>query len=185
MALLPIYTYGTPVLRKKAASLRRVDNSVVELIMNMFETMRKAGGIGLAATQVGELHRVITIDLSEMEDHHDQKPLVLINPTIVAGDGNWKMEEGCLSIPDVRDEVERAEHIRIRYKDTNFKDVELEADRMLTRVILHEIDHLNGVLFVDHLSPERLKAHEEELKKIERGEMEVDYPVVAASLPTS
>jgi peptide deformylase len=120
-----------------------------------------------------------------MEDHHDQKPLVLINPTIVASEGSWKMEEGCLSIPDVRDEVERAEHVRIRYKDTTFQDIVIDADKMLTRVILHEIDHLNGVLFVDHLTPERLKIHEEELNRIERGDMEVDYPVIAASVPTS
>jgi len=183
MPLLPIYTYGTPVLRKKAAPVGVVGNDVVELVMNMFETMRKAGGIGLAATQVGELRRVITIDLSEMEERHEDKPLVLINPVIVVNEGVSRMEEGCLSIPDVRDQVERPEFIRIRYQDSNFQENELQADRMLSRVIQHEIDHLNGVLFLDHLSADQLKAHEEELQRIKRGEMEVDYPVIAASVP--
>ncbi len=179
MAILPIYTYGAKVLRKRAKPVRQVDAEILALSMNMFETMRHANGIGLAATQVGELHRVIVVDISDTDDHKDFKPLTIINPVIIHSEGMCTIEEGCLSIPDVRDSVERSEHVEITYKDSNFKDVRLEADGILARVLLHEIDHLNGVLFLDHLTKEQLAAHAEELKKIEAGEITVDYPVIS------
>ncbi|HTK81961.1 MAG TPA: peptide deformylase [Bacteroidota bacterium] len=181
MSVLPIYTYGATVLRKKAKPVTTVTDEIVKLIMDMYETMHAANGIGLAATQVGSLHRVIVIDISDLEETKDIKPLTLINPEVRSQDGAWVVEEGCLSIPNLRDEVERAEIIHVRYKDTNFKDVELDAAGLLGRVILHEIDHLNGVLFIDHLSEEKKKTHTEELKQIQRGEMEVSYPVVTAT----
>lgn len=181
MPVLPIYTYGTSVLRKKAKAVPSVSDDVVRLIMDMFETMHAANGIGLAATQVGSLHRVIVIDISDLEETKEVKPLALINPEVVAGEGTWVVEEGCLSIPGVRDEVERQETIRLRFKDANFKDAELEAGGLLARVILHEIDHLNGVLFIDHLPGPKKKHHAKMLKEIQRGEMEVTYPVVTAT----
>ncbi|MBI1805746.1 MAG: peptide deformylase [Ignavibacteria bacterium] len=180
MSVLPIYTYGAPVLRKKARPVKQVTDEIVKLVVDMFETMHKANGIGLAANQVGSPVRVIVIDVSEMEEMKDVKPLTLINPQIVHQTGMWVMEEGCLSIPEVRDDVERAESITLRYKDSNFHDLELEVGGMLARVILHEIDHLNGVLFIDHLSPEKKKIHADRLKQIQRGEMEVSYPVTTA-----
>ena len=127
MSVLPIYTYGTSVLRKKAKPVTAVTDEIVKLVMDMFETMHAANGIGLAATQVGSLHRVIVVDISDVEETKGVKPFTLINPELVSEEGAWVVEEGCLSIPNVRDEVERAETLRVRFKDANFKDVELEA----------------------------------------------------------
>jgi peptide deformylase len=182
MSVLPIYTYGTDVLRQKARPVKEITDEVVKLIMDMFETMRKANGIGLAANQVGKLHRIIVLDVSDIEELKDVKPLTLINPEVISQEGKWIMEEGCLSIPEVRDEVERAETITVRFKDTNFQDIKADVGGLIARVILHEIDHLNGVLFLDHLSAAKRKLHREKLKSIERGEMEVVYPVVTAQV---
>lgn len=185
MAILPIYTYGTKVLRKKARPVKHVSDEILSLIVNMFETMRNANGVGLAATQVGQLHRVVTIDISDAEDEKEFKPLVLINPEIVTEKGALNMEEGCLSIPDVRDAVERPESITIRFQDANFVQNELKASGLLGRVLQHEIDHLNGVLFTDRLTTEQQETHTDALKKIQRGDMNVDYPVISSdSMPT-
>lgn len=181
MSVLPIYTYGASILRKKAKPVTAVTDEIVKLVMDMFETMHAANGIGLAATQVGSLHRVIVIDISVLEETKYVKPLTLINPEVLSEANTWVVEEGCLSIPDVRDEVERAETIRVRFKDANFNDVELDVSGLLGRVILHEVDHLNGVLFIDHLPSEKKKAHTKILRQIQRGEMEVSYPVVTAT----
>lgn len=181
MSVLPIYTYGAPVLRKKATPVKKVTNEIVKFIMDMYETMHKAQGIGLAATQVGSLHKILVIDVSEVDDMEEVKPMTLINPEIVGRDGSWVMEEGCLSIPEVRDDVERAETIRVRYNDTNLDQIETEFTGLLARVILHEIDHLNGVLFIDHLTDDQQQVHKEALKQIQRGEIEVSYPVVTAA----
>jgi peptide deformylase len=180
MAVLPIYTYGAPVLRKKAKPVVDVSDEIITLVMDMFETMRSANGIGLAATQVGSLQRVLVVDISELEETKGYPPLTVINPEVVTQEGNWVMEEGCLSIPDVRDDVERAERVIVRYKDAKFHDVEIEAGGILRRVLLHEIDHLNGVLFIDHISSIKRKLHHKALKQIQRGEVEVSYPVVTA-----
>ena len=181
MSILPIYTYGASELRKKAKPVTAVTDDIVKSVMDMFDTVHNANGIGLAATQVGSLHRIIVIDISDMEETKDVKSLTLINPEVISEEGSWVMEEGCLSIPDVRDEVERSEKIRVRYKDAKFHDVEMEASGLLGRVILHEIDHLNGVLFIDHLPSAKKKLHNKTLKQIQRGEMEVNYPVVTAA----
>ncbi len=196
MSILPIYLFGTEVLKKKAKPVESLDDSTVKLIYDMFETMHKANGIGLAATQVGDLRRVITIDISdvtepsaegEMEDMaHPTSPdlprtLALINPEILNENGTWSMEEGCLSLPDVRGEVERAEKIRIRFRDAEFKEQRLLADGLLARVILHELDHLNGVLFVDRVKKARRSLLLPKLRKIRKGEVETDYPVITAA----
>src|SRR5262245_9145883 len=133
MPVLPIYTYGTAPLRKKAQAVKELTDEIIALIMDMFETMHQANGIGLAANQVGVLKRVIVIDLSDMEETKNLKPLVLINPAVVSDEGSWTMEEGCLSIPDVRHDVERKATITVRYKNADFKDVRLEADGILAR----------------------------------------------------
>lgn len=181
MAILPIYIDGSPILRKKAKPVKQLSDDVIQLIMDMFETMRHASGIGLAANQVGVLQRIITVDISEVEGMENFKPLALINPEIIEQKDKLVMEEGCLSVPDVRDEVERDKIIKVRYKDTNFNYVELEADDLLARVILHELDHLNGLLFIDRLSPAKRKAHAEVLKKIRCGEIETKYPIITAA----
>ena len=183
MSVLPIYLYGTDVLRKKAKPVQKISNETIKLIIDMFETMRKAQGIGLAANQVGALERVITIDVSEVEGLEHVKPLTLINPEVVSREGKLSVEEGCLSLPDIRAEVERDEMIIIKYRDTNFHMQELEAGGLLARVILHEMDHLDGVLFTDYLSKEQLKDHKDALKQIQQGDAEVAYPVITGINP--
>ena len=183
MSVLPIYTYNQPVLRKKAKPIRAVDDALIKFIEDMFDTMHKSNGIGLAANQVGSLQRVIVIDVSDMEETRDLKPMVMINPEVVSENGIWTMEEGCLSIPDIRDEVERADAITVRYKDLEFKDRQLETKGLLGRVILHEIDHLDGVLFIDHLSTEKQKLLRGRLNKIRNGDVDVTYPVVPEFSP--
>jgi peptide deformylase len=195
MSILPIYLFGTEVLKKTAKSVASLDDSTVKLIYDMFETMHEANGLGLAATQVGDLRRVITIDISDVTEPNAEgetedtmhptspdlpKTLALINPEILREDGTWIMEEGCLSLPKLHDEVERADKIHIRYYDADFKKQELSADGLLARVILHELDHLNGVLFVDRVSRTKRSMLLPKLRKIRKGEIEVDYPVVTA-----
>lgn len=195
MSALPIYLYGSDVLRKKAKPVQEFDNSLLKLIIDMTETMRKANGIGLAATQVGVLKRVIVIDMSAVEESlrekeeeeesprdngAEKKTLVLINPEIIREDGECDIEEGCLSIPDVRAEVSRSESIRVKFRDMNFQEVDMVADKILARVMLHEIDHLNGVLFIDHLTKTKRALLNSELRKIKKGEVDTVYPVISA-----
>ena len=195
MSILPIYLFGTKILKKTAKPIELLDDSTVKLIYDMFETMHEANGLGLAATQVGDLRRVITIDISdvtepnaegETEDTmhptspHLPRTLTLINPEIISEEGKWLMEEGCLSLPNLRGEVERAEKVRVRFHDAEFKEQELLADGLLARVILHELDHLNGILFVDRVSKTKRSLLLPKLRKIRKGEIEVDYPVVTA-----
>jgi peptide deformylase len=198
MSLRPIYLFGSDVLREKARPVRELSDGIIQLVSDMVQTMHHAGGIGLAANQVGELHRVLVVDLGaveearreEQEGHtpesealpREVKTLVVINPEILHQEGLWKMEEGCLSIPEVRADVERAEKIRVRFRDGSFKEVEMEADGLLGRVLLHEVDHLNGVLFIDHLSTAQRAMLKPRLRKIKKGDVETRYPVVAGLL---
>jgi peptide deformylase len=180
LSVLPIYLDGTPPLRKKAKPVTKIDDATIKLIMDMFETMHTADGIGLAANQVGVLKRIIVIDISCVEEFNDIKPFALINPEVIYEEGKCTMEEGCLSVPDIRAEVERSKIIRIRYKDTNFEDVEIEATDLLARVILHEYDHLNGVLFIDYVPKAKRKEFIEQLEKISNGTVETKYPIVSS-----
>lgn len=180
MSILPIVTYGHPVLRQKAEPVTQ-DDDIRGLVEDMYETMRNAQGIGLAANQVGVPKRIIVIDLSDFEAYKDMQPVILINPEIVDQTGEWEMEEGCLSIPVVRDTVSRSEYVHVRYKDIDFENREIKTDGILGRVILHEIDHLNGVLFLDHLSPGRRKIHKGVLLDIKRGELDIPYPVISSA----
>ena len=178
MSVLPIFLYGQPVLRRKAHPLKRIEGDVAQFAADMSETMQKANGVGLAATQVGDLRRIIVVDPSVMEEYKDQPPIAMINPEILTSDGTWELEEGCLSIPELREQVTRAETVRVHFQDLEFREQELTAAGMLGRVIQHEIDHLNGVLFIDRLNPLKRKLLRGRLNKIERGEVEVEYPVV-------
>jgi len=148
MALLPILHFPDPRLRKVAAAVDHVDARVRRLVEDMLATMYHAPGIGLAAPQVNVLQRVITIDLSE---HHDQ-PLCLINPEVIATEGAVETEEGCLSVPEVYETVRRAEWVRVRALDVDGNPCQIEAEGLLAVCIQHEIDHLDGKLFVDYLS---------------------------------
>lgn len=195
MAVLPVYTYGQPVLRKRAKAVKDVSPELRRFVDDMFETMHHANGIGLAANQVGSLDRVIVIDISDLDEKEHEgvgeaataesvsdgiTRLALLNPEVVSETGKWKMEEGCLSIPDIRDDVERAEVVVVKYKDLDFNDQILEASGLLGRVLLHEIDHLNGVLFIDRIGSVRRKLMTGRLNKIEKGIVDVRYPVVTA-----
>jgi len=144
----------------------------------MFDTMHNANGIGLAANQVGVLQRVIVLDISDMEEGKGTKPMVLINPRVLDTSGEWTLEEGCLSIPEVRDQVKRPEKVKVLYRDGSFNEVVIETTGLLGRVILHEIDHLNGVLFTDYLNSAKRRLHRAKLESIRRGEVEVKYPIV-------
>jgi peptide deformylase len=148
MALLPILEFPDPRLRTKAAPVAEVDASIRKLIDDMFETMYAAPGIGLAATQVNVHKRVIVIDISEDRS----APIALINPEIVTREGTEETEEGCLSVPGVYDKVTRSERIRVRTLDRSGKQIEIDADGLLAVCIQHEMDHLEGKLFVDYLS---------------------------------
>jgi peptide deformylase len=148
MALLPILRFPDPRLKKVAALVTRIDESTRKLVADMAETMYEAPGIGLAATQVDVHKRIVVIDVSE-----DKAELhVFINPTLGRCEGSQVGEEGCLSVPGVYDKVERAERVAVTYLDLDGKQQTLEAEGLLAVCIQHEIDHLNGVVFVDHLS---------------------------------
>jgi peptide deformylase len=192
MAILPIYLYGTDILKKKAKPIDGVDGSAMKLMVDLAQTMRKANGIGLAATQVGDMRQMLVVDQTAIEraarDEDDEeelpteeaKTLVMINPIVVEEEGILSLEEGCLSLPELRADVDRAERIRVRFRDHNFDQVELIAEGFLGRVILHEIDHLNGVLFVDRIGKTRKTFLNSELRKIKKGEVDTSYPVVTS-----
>ena len=179
MALLPIYTYNHPVLRKKARLIKRPSDDLSELAGNMLETMHRANGIGLAANQIGSLQRIIVVDISGTDGVDRFEPLVMVNPEVVDNEGQWAIEEGCLSIPELRHEVQRPEKVHLRFRDLSYDQREIEAYGLLGRVILHEIDHLNGVLFIDHINAIKKKLLKGRLNKIDRGEVEVNYDVVS------
>ena len=148
MATLDILQYPDPFLRHRAASVEAVDEHTRRIVDDMFETMYAAPGIGLAATQVGIDARISVIDVSEDKD----EPLTLINPELAERSGTATTEEGCLSIPNVFDKVTRAESVTLRALDRNGEPYELPAEGLLAVCIQHELDHLDGRLFIDHLS---------------------------------
>lgn len=148
MALLPILRFPDPRLKKVAAPVREIDESIKRLASDMAETMYEAPGIGLAATQVDVHKRVIVIDISEARD----ELLTLINPEITEQAGTQVCEEGCLSVPGIYDKVERAESVVVHYLDLQGEKRTIEADGLLAVCLQHEIDHLDGKVFVEHLS---------------------------------
>lgn len=169
---------GDKILRKKVAKVTEVDNETIELITNIFDTMRNANGIGLAANQVGADKSILIIDISLVEGFEEVKPIVLINPKITKySDEKSVIEEGCLSIPDIREEVIRPEAITVTYQDTDLKEHTLETDSLLARVIQHEYDHLQGILFTDLVSDEAKKRLKKPLAKIKRRKIDVEYPI--------
>jgi len=161
MAVLEILHFPDPRLRTKAQPVAKVDDSVRRLVDDMFETMYAAPGIGLAATQVDVAQRVLVLDVSDDRS----APRCFINPEIVARDGEEEMEEGCLSVPGVYDRVRRAERIRVRALDRDGQPFELEAEGLLAVCIQHEIDHLDGKLFVDYLSSLKRQRIRKKLEK--------------------
>ncbi len=151
MALLNICIYPDPVLREKAKPIEKVDGKVRKLIDDMAETMYNAPGIGLAANQVGRPVQLIVVDLQREDDPHGL--IVLVNPQIVQAEGHIVWEEGCLSVPDFFSPVQRHEKIVVRGLNAEGKPLEIQADGLLAVALQHEIDHLNGRLFIDYLNP--------------------------------
>ncbi len=158
-----ILTYGHPALRQPARRIDEITEGLQQLIDDMVETMYAAPGVGLAANQVGSLARVF---VANPDEHHEPgKLLVVINPVLVESEGESVAEEGCLSIPDFREEVRRAQRVLLRGLDRQGRPLEVEAADLLARIVQHEVDHLNGVLFVDRLSPAKRDILFRKLKK--------------------
>ncbi|MCB0836000.1 MAG: peptide deformylase [Bacteroidetes bacterium] len=179
--ILPIVGYGHPTLKKKAKPITPDYPELEELLENMFETMYNALGVGLAAPQVNLPIRIFVVDGSELEgDGEDMTGFkkVFINPEKIEETGpEWTFEEGCLSIPDIRENVRRPGDIRLRYFDENFHEITEEFGGMKARIIQHEYDHLEGVLFTDHISQLRRSMLKGRLSKISKGDISVDYPM--------
>ena len=182
MKLLPVTMFGDKILRKKVDKLEEVDMETIELITNMFDTMHNASGIGLAANQVGVNKAIFIVDLSKVEDYEDSKPIVFINPEIIKYSAEKMVfEEGCLSIPDIRADVERPESITIKYRDTDMKEQSFDANKLLSREIQHEYDHLRGILFTDLVDDDTKKKLKGPLKKIRKRKIDVSYPISETS----
>lgn len=173
MAVRPVRLYGDPVLRQKAREVTAVDDTVRALVADMRETMHAYHGVGLAGNQVGVLQRVLVVDVPLDDETHDRH--ALINPVLDQRDGTEDNEEGCLSIPGIYEDVRRALRVRVRALDEQGRPVEFVAEGYLARALQHEVDHLDGILFVDRLSP--LKRHflRHNLDALARGELPEDY----------
>ena len=164
MAILKILEFPDPRLRTKATPIEVVDDDLRALIADMFETMYEAPGIGLAATQVDVHRRLLVTDVSA----DNTQPYLLINPQILQKDGLIATDEGCLSVPGYYEEVERAEHIKVKFIDGEGSEVEMEAEGLLAVCIQHEVDHLDGKLFVDYLSEAKRQRIRKKLMKERR-----------------
>jgi len=167
LGILTILEFPDERLRKKAAVVKVVDDKIRRLLDDMLETMYDSRGVGLAATQVDVHQRIVVIDVSDDKE----APLILINPEIIEKDGVKEAEEGCLSVPGFFEKVTRAEHIRVRALNREGEIFEIEATELLAICIQHEIDHLDGKLFVDHISPlkrQRIKKKLEKIHKMEK-----------------
>lgn len=177
--ILPIYAYGQPVLKKKAQDIQPDYPGLNELIDNMWETMYFAEGVGLAAPQIGRAIRIFLVDTAQIErEDREEEGLkkVFINAhKVEEGGSEWPYEEGCLSIPDVRGEVERPAQIRLRYRDENFEEQEEVFTGFNARVIQHEYDHIDGILFTEHLKPIKRRLVRRKLDNIKKGKIKVDY----------
>ena len=170
MPLLRIHHYPDPVLKQKAAPVAAFDAELRQLASDMLETMYAAPGVGLAAPQVGVSRRLIVLDCSPKDD--GQRPLVAVNPDIVAGDGECCEEEGCLSVPEYYAKVVRSEKVRVRFQDLAGTRHEIEADGLWAICFQHEIDHLDGILFVDRLSPLKRSLFRKKYQKIQEQRQE-------------
>jgi peptide deformylase len=170
MSVLNILTYPDPFLKTKAKPVDAVDDSVRMLIDDMVETLRSARGIGLAATQVGDERRVIVLDVPEEDDGEEEGErrihLTLVNPEIISSEGDTKFEEGCLSVPGFTADVKRAATINVKALDREGKQVEFMAHDLLSIAIQHEIDHLDGILFIDRLSRLKRELLKRKIKKV-------------------
>jgi peptide deformylase len=164
MAILEILQYPDPRLRIKAAPVTTVDAALRKQVEDMYETMYEAKGIGLAATQVNIHFQIFTMDVTQTSD----SPLCILNPEIIYKEGVQFESEGCLSVMEAYDKVERAMKVRLRGVDLDFKPVEIEAEGLMASCFQHELDHLNGILFIDHLSKLKQNRIRTKIEKINR-----------------
>lgn len=176
---LPIYAYGQPVLKKVAKEISADHEGLSELLEDMWETMYASHGIGLAAPQIGQSVRIFLVDTIQILDEDKKSEgikKVFINPVVVEESGDfWAYEEGCLSIPHIRGDVERQKKVRIQYVDEDFKPHDEIYEGINARVIQHEYDHLEGILFVEKLKPLKRKLIQKKLQAIKTGKVEADY----------
>lgn len=182
--VLPVYVYGMSVLRKVSQEIPEDFQALDNLIEDLFETMHFSDGVGLAAPQVGKSLRIFVVDTTPMADDKEEPALkdfrkVFINPYILEEWGDsWTFEEGCLSLPHIREEVNRPSNVRIEYFDENWKLHEEEYDGIRARVIQHEYDHLEGRLFVDKINPIRRKLLTARLNAISKGKVDSGYKII-------
>jgi peptide deformylase len=179
--IYPIVMYGDPVLRKRAKDIEK-GKDLKELAADMFETMHEAHGIGLAAPQIGKGIRLFVVDGTTLEEEPTLKDFkkVFVNPEMLNEHGEpWAFEEGCLSIPNIREEVERHKKIKIKYFDENWNAHEDEFDGMKARIIQHEYDHIEGKLFIDYLTPLKKQMLKGKLAKISKGDVDTEYRILA------
>lgn len=175
--IYPIIAFGHPVLKKKAQEIIKGEIDVVQLASDMYDTMHHAQGIGLAAPQIGKSIRMFVADATPLEDEEiGEWKQVFINPEIIEETGKeWVFEEGCLSIPTIREDVMRPEKLKIKYYDENWELHEETFDGMRARIIQHEYDHIEGILFTDHLSAFKKRLLKSKLTNISKGIVKVDY----------
>jgi peptide deformylase len=177
--IYPVTVYGDPMLRKKAAPVTRDFQDLKEFIQNMFETMYSSDGVGLAAPQVGQSIRIFVIDsTTDEEDEPAGIKKAFINPEIIEKTGDeWVLNEGCLSLPEIREDILRPESVRIRYFDEDFKLHEEIYSGFSSRVIQHEYDHLEGIMFVDYLNPLKKRILKSKLTAISKGKVIPKYRI--------
>jgi len=184
--ILPILPYGNPILKAKALEINKSYPKLKDLIKNMWDTMYSANGVGLAAPQIGLSIRIFVIDtfpFSEQEELSKKESMelssfkkVFINPKIIEENGkDWDFNEGCLSIPDIREDISRKESIKIKFLDENFVSKNLILSGIKARVVQHEYDHLEGILFTDYLSPLKKRILKKKLYNISKGKIKTDY----------
>ena len=178
--ILPIVAYGSSILRKPCLDVDSSYKNLNVLIENMFETMYAASGVGLAAPQINRSIRLFVVDTTPFKDDENPEHVVckkvFINPKILSTSGDsWSFNEGCLSIPEVREDVKRLSNVVIEYFDDNFNKVTEEFSGLNARVILHEFDHIEGILFVDKISPLRKRMIKGKLIDIQKGKVNVNY----------
>lgn len=180
----PVTVYGDPILRKKAQKINKDYPNLLEVIENMWETMYYSDGVGLAAPQVGMSIRIFVIDASSGADEEPELKdfkKVFINPEIIEKTGDdWVMNEGCLSLPEIREDITRPEEVTIHYFDENFEEHEETYKGFAGRIIQHEYDHLDGVLFIDYLSPLRKRLLKSKLLNISKGKIQTHYKIKVA-----
>ena len=164
MAIKEIITFPHPILREKAKEITTFDDELKQLAADMGETMYAAPGVGLAANQIGIARQIVVVDVSKDED--EKKFIALVNPVISEGEGSVLGEEGCLSVREYESKVKRFQKIRVTARDLDGKELDFHAEDRFARIIQHEVDHLHGILFIDHISRLKLSLYKKKLKKI-------------------